>query len=151
MTELRFPKRLSEASGFRKSSIPFVSSSCLPCYLHPIDLFHERINVQLYLVCERSTTFNKETLHIIKQIDLRQSWRSIDFPRWKVLPYAFISKQSCSAREKKQCHVANLSAPNGHVSKPNFFSHNYHNYSMFRDVPCSRFYRRPRLHTNWHL
>ena len=24
-----------------------------------------------------------------------------------------------------------------------FFSHNYHNYSMFRDVPCSGFYRRP--------
>ena len=24
-----------------------------------------------------------------------------------------------------------------------FFSHKYHNYSMFRDVPCSWFYRRP--------
>ena len=50
MKELRIPKRLSEASGFPKSSIPFVSSSCLPCYLRLIDSFHARINVKLYLV-----------------------------------------------------------------------------------------------------
>ena len=50
MKELRIPKRLSKASGFRKSSIPFVTSSCLPCYLHVIDSFHARINVKLYLV-----------------------------------------------------------------------------------------------------
>lgn len=38
------------SSGFRKSSIPFVTSSCLPCYLQLIDSFHARINVKLYLV-----------------------------------------------------------------------------------------------------
>ena len=38
-------------------------------------------------------------------------------------------------------NVTNLSVPNGHASKfkfEHFFSHNYHNFSMFRHVPgCS--------------
>ena len=64
---------------------------------------------------------------------------SIDFPWWKVLPYAFISKQSCSAREKKHNVTCHASKPK--ISFYTFFSNNYHNYSIFRDVPgCSMFW-----------
>ena len=65
-------------------------------------------------------------------------------------------RQSCSAREKKHNVTWPIWAVTWASRKFNFtfFPHNYHNYSMFRDVlgcsgmfrdvPCSRFFRRPR-------
>ena len=75
---------------------------------------------------------------------------SIDFPRWKVLPYdSFRSEVVLLAKRNMLRYLRDHSerfkwsreqAQN--LSLHIFFSHNYHNYSMFRDVPeCSGMFR----------
>ena len=80
---------------------------------------------------------------------------SIDFPRWKVLPYdSFRSKVACFAYEKE--HVTWPTWPFWALqmvtrASPKFkFAHFFliiiiiiRCSGMFRDVPCSWFYRRP--------
>ena len=86
---------------------------------------------------------------------------SIDFPRWKVLPYdSFRSKVVLLAAKRNMLRDLRDHSERFKWSREqaqnlslHIFSHNYHNYSMFRDVPgcsgmfrdvpCSRFYRRP--------
>ena len=70
---------------------------------------------------------------------------SIDFLRWKGLSYSFISKQTCSTRwrnimPRDQTERSKWSRKQAQNLILHIFSHNY---SMFRDVPCSGFYRRP--------
>ena len=58
----------------------------------------------LVLLSYRSITYSVQTFPPplkISSIISHLIYFSIDFPPWKVLPYAFISGQSCSARETK--------------------------------------------------
>ena len=67
---------------------------------------------------------------------------SIDFPRWKVLSYdSFRSKVVLLAKRnmlrdlRDQSERFKWSREQAQNLSLHIFSHNYHNYSMFRDVP----------------
>ena len=76
---------------------------------------------------------------------------SIDFPRWKVLSYdSFRSKVVLLAKRnmlrdlRDQSERFKWSREQAQNLSLHIFSHNYHNYSMFRDVPeCSGMFQVP--------
>ena len=84
------------------------------------------------------------------------------FPLYKVPPYEFIRGKVVLPRKgnimsRDQSERSKRSRKQAQKFNCTFFSHNYDNYSMFRDVPecsgmfrdvpCSGFYRRPLLPT----
>ena len=76
---------------------------------------------------------------------------SIDFPRWKVIPYdSFRSKVVLLAKRnmlrdlRDQSERFKWSREQAQNLSLHIFFHNYHNYSMFRDVPeCSGMFHVP--------
>ena len=100
---------------------------------------------------ERSTTFNKKNTAYNKANWLKTFLTFHRFPTVESSSVRIHFEAKLFYSRKETMSRGQSERSKWSREQPQFFSHNYYNYSMFRDVPCSRFYRRPRLHTNWHL